>query len=298
MKPNAPSPAANPPAKNIFPLALAVSFFALGALSAGLWFHHHEPAAETSGLSAQIQNLVSQLPQPATVRFYSLLPAGSADSSLQSFAGRVSALLDTFQGAGNGKLNITTVDATSDTNTAAATTDGIEPFNLDKGEACFLGLVVTSGKNREVIARLQPEWESALPFDLARAIEQTTKLPPPPKPAPEVAKPSPEIISSIHRLIPDIQSTSAEDASRIFHGDYVSQCALVGSELESELATAQEQMNKAQNGGSDADIEAARKHLQEIQIAQGEKLKQIASQLQTELAVFQQMKATATNAAK
>lgn len=298
MKPDAPSPAVKPPAKNFFLLALAAAFFALGVLSAGLWFHHHEPGPETGGLSAQIQNLVSQLPQSATIRFYSLLPAGSADASLQSFAGRVSALLDTFQGVGNGKINVATVDTPGDTNTAAATADGLEPFNLDKGDACFLGLVVTCGRNRQVIARLQPEWESALPFDLARAIEQTTKLPPPPKPAPEVAKPSPEIISSIHRLIPDINATSAEDASRIFHGDYVSQCALVGSELESELATAQERVNKAQNGGSDADIEAARKNLQQIQIAQGEKLKQIASRLQTELAVFRQMKAAATNAAK
>jgi len=298
MKTDAPSPAANPPAKNTFLLILAVSFFALGAVVTALWFHHHQTAPQSGGFPGEIQTVISRLPQPAAIRFYSLLPAGSADASLHNFSGRVATLLDSFQNAGNGKITVTTIDQPTDTNSTAATADGIEAFNLDKGDACFLGLIVTSGKNRQVIARLQPEWESAVPFDLARAIEQTTKVPPPPKLAPEVAKPSAEVVSSIHRLIPDINATSVEEANRIFHGDYLSQCALVGSQLEAELATAQEQMEKARNGGSESDIEAARKHLQEIQLAQGEKLKQIAAQLQTELAVFQQMKIAATNSVK
>ena len=195
-----------------------------------------------------------------------------------------------MQTASGGQLQVIRIDTPADTNAAAASAEGIQAFNLDKGEACFLGITVASGKNQEALARLQPAWEPALQFDLARAIERVTAVPPAPKPAPEIAKPSQEIVSSIRQLVPDVNATSLADADRIFHADFLKQCVAASQKFQEEINTATEQVTRAQSNGSAADEETARKQLQELQLTQGEKLKALAARLQIQLAVFQQMK--------
>src|ERR1035441_3134423 len=279
------------------PLVLAAIFFILGAGLTGAWFHYHESSRNAGELSEPVRNALEHLAVPVTIRFYSLLPAGSASAEEQAFSGRVEDLLAAMQADSAGKIQVTRLDATAETNVAAAEAEGIQPFNLDKGDACFLGLAIAGGKNRETFARLQPEWEPALEYDLARAIARVAAVAAPAKPAPEIAKPSPEIIASINRLIPDVSVVSVEQAGQIFHAEFVKQCGAVGAELETQVNAAQQQVVQAQNGGSESDLQAARQHLQQVQLAQGEKLKQLAADLQTQLAVFQQMKA-ATNSAK
>jgi hypothetical protein len=68
--------------------------------------------------------------------------------------------------------------------------------------------------------------------------------------------------------------------------------------MEAQVNAAAQQVVQAQNSGSATDLEAAQKKLAQAQLAQGEKLKDLAVQLQIQQAVFQQMKAGATNAAK
>ena len=279
------------------PLVLAAIFFILGAGLTGAWFHYHESSRNADELSEPARNALEHLAVPVTIRFYSLLPAGSASAEERAFSERVESLLAAVQAASANKIQLARLDATVETNVAAASADGIQPFNLDKGDACFLGLVIAGGKNRETFARLQPEWEPALEYDLARAIARVAAVAAPAKPAPEIAKPSPEIIASINRLIPDVSVVSVEQAGQIFHAEFVKQCGAVGAELETQVNAAQQQVVQAQNGGSESDLQAARQHLQQVQLAQGEKLKQLAADLQTQLAVFQQMKA-ATNPAK
>ena len=278
------------------PLVLAAIFFILGAGLTGAWFHYHESSRNADELSEPVRNALEHLAVPVTIRFYSLLPAGTSAEE-QAFSGRVEDLLAAMQADSAGKIQVTRLDATAETNVAAAEAEGIQPFNLDKGDACFLGIAIAGGKNRETFARLQPEWEPALEYDLARAIARVAAVAAPAKPAPEIAKPSPEIIASINRLIPDVSVVSVEQAGQIFHAEFVKQCGAVGAELETQVNAAQQQVVQAQNGGSESDLQAARQHLQQVQLAQGEKLKQLAADLQTQLAVFQQMKA-ATNPAK
>ena len=281
------------PAQPSFPrrrlLLLAGTFFMLGAILAGVWFHRQNSSRGTGELAAPTKSLLEQLAAPATIHYYALLP-GNTDAALQAFAGRVADLLDAMQTASGGKLQVIRIDTPADTNVTAASAEGIQAFNLDKGEACFLGVTVASGKNQEALARLQPEWEPALQFDLARAIERVTAVPPAPKPAPEIAKPSQEIVSSIHQLVPDVNATSLADADRIFHDDFLKQCVAASQKFQEEINTATEQVTRAQSNGSAADEETARKQLQELQLTQGEKLKALAARLQIQLAVFQQMK--------
>jgi hypothetical protein len=66
-------------------------------------------------------------------------------------------------------------------------------------------------------------------------------------------------------------------------------------EMEAQINAAQQQVIQAQNGGSQAEIEAARKHLLQVQMAQTDKVKQVATRLQTRLAVFQTLKHPAAN---
>jgi len=296
------SPAAKSKAGGAQPLLLVTMSFVAGALLAGIgtgiWLRGHAGSGDVSELSGPTRNVLGQLPAPVTIRYYSLFPAGTAEPALQAFAGRVARLLDRLQNASAGKLNVTAVDTPAETNATAAGAEGIQAFNLEKGEACFLGLAIGSGEHQETFARLQPEWEPALEYDLARAIQRVASLPPPPKPAPEVAQPNPEITRSIQQLIPDVKNTTWEDADRIFHDDFLKQCAIAGQEIEAKVNAAAEQVSQAQSNGSAAAEDAARKHLQEVQLAQGERLRALAARLQIQLALFHAMKNAATNGAQ
>jgi hypothetical protein len=68
--------------------------------------------------------------------------------------------------------------------------------------------------------------------------------------------------------------------------------------MEAQIGAAQQQTAQAQASGSPEQLAAAQKHLLEVQLQQGEKLKQIAADLQTRMAVFQQMKAGASKSEK
>jgi hypothetical protein len=140
------------------------------------------------------------------------------------------------------------------------------------------------------LAQIQPEWEPALEFDLARAILHVTATP-----ATSIVKASatvsPEVTNEIVRLIPDLKGTSLEDGTRILREATLKEFTAAGIEMEGKLKVAQQQLSDAQNGQSEAEQQDAMKHLQEVQLEQGEKYKQIAARLQDQLAVFQQMKA-------
>ena len=296
MKPtNPPSPTELPTARR--PLLLAGAFFMLVVVLAGFWFHRqpHSPAA--GELSAPTKNLLGQLAAPVSIRYYSLLP-GNTDGTLAAFAARVAQLLDAVQAAGGGKVQVARFDTPAETNNTAAGADGIQAFNLDKGDACFLGLAIASGNNQESIARLQPEWEPALEYDLARAIVRVAATAAPAQPAPEIARPSAEVVASINRLIPDVNATSVETANQIFHADFMKEYTRAGTEMETQLNAAQQQVVQAQNSGSPTDLAAAQNHLAELQLAQADKIKQLAARIKIQMAVFQRLKAGTNNSVK
>jgi hypothetical protein len=271
---------------------LILVFFLLGAALAGVWFKYGKPAAPGQKLSDSTLGLLQQLSSPVEIRFYAVLPPGSAPETLQAFSGRVDHLLSEFQGANEGKIhvirNISTAGATAD----AASADGIHSFNLEKGDACFLGLTVVCGGQKESLPQLQPEWEPALEFDLARAILHVTAASSP-TPVKAGTPVSPEVTNAVVRLIPDVANTSVEDGNRVLREAAFKEFTEAGADMEKQIQAAQQQLAEAQNGQSEAEQQVAMKHLQELQLSQGEKYKQIAARLQAELDLFQQMKAAA-----
>jgi len=283
-------------------LILVPTFFLLGAVLAGVWFKYGKQAAGfllpgqgAAELSDPTLDLLRHLNSPVEIRFYSVLPPGSAPEPLQDFSRRVDHLLSEFQSANDSKIRVTRNVSTSRANADAAAADGIHPFNLDKGDACFLGLTVVCGERKESLPQIQPEWEPALEFDLARAILHVTATQTPATVAPNTQA-SPEVTNEVIRLIPDLKGTSVEDGTRILREAALQEFTAAGTEMENKLKAAQQQLSDAQNGQSEAEQQTAMKHLQEVELEQGNQYKQIAARLQAELAVFQQMKAAASTA--
>ena len=287
-----------PPARRAPVLALFC--FLLGAALAAARVEDGKsglPGQGVAGLSGDTLDLLRHLNSPVQIQFYSVLPPESASQPVQDFSQRVDRLLSAFQSVNEAEIQVVRNISAAETNADAAAASGLRPFNLEKGGACFLGITVVSGGRTESMAQLQPEWEPALPSDLARAILRVTAERPPPVVAKSVPL-TPAITNEILRLIPDINAASPEDANRIFHQDFVNQCAKAGAEMEAQINVAAQQVVKAQNSGSPADLEAARKKLSQVQFDQTEKLKEVAAHLQLQLDAFQQMKAAATNPPK
>src|ERR1035441_1904932 len=245
--PNAPRSTARPPGRRA--PVLALFFFLAGVGLTVAWFEYGKSGLSGqsgAGLSRSTLDLLRQLNAPVQIRFYSVLPAGTASQSLQDFSQRVDLLLSEFQNANPAKIQV--VRNVSATGADAAAADGLRPFNLEKGEACFLGVTVAIGDRKESLAQLQPEWESALPSDLARAILRVAAETPPPVVA-KIVPLTPTITNEILRLIPNLNATSAEDANRIFHQDFLNQCSKAGAEMEAHINAAAQEVVKAQNGG-------------------------------------------------
>jgi hypothetical protein len=267
-------------------------------LAAGaFWYLRHGRGHGTNGmiggggsvvLSDSTKAVLKGLDAPVEIRFYSLLDQASVPAATFAFADRINQLLAEFQRVAGGKISVTRHDSSSDADAASA--DGLRPFNLDKGNACFLGLTVVCGGRKESLPQIQPEWEPALEFDLARVILHVTATP-----ATSVVKASapisPEVTNEIVHLIPDLNGTSLEDGIGILREAAVSKMNEAGAEMEKQIQVAQQQLADAQNGRSDAEQQAAMKHLQQVQLEQAEKLKAIAAQLQAQISVFEQMKA-------
>jgi hypothetical protein len=301
---NTPPPAEPPAARPLsrWVRVLVPVFVLSGIVLAGIWFKYgkhtpgfHLPGAGGTRLSESTRDLLRHLNSPVEIRFYSVLPSDSAPETLQEFSRRVERLLSEFQSANDRQIQVIRNIAASGANADAASADGIQAFNLEKGDACFLGITVASGGRKEALARLQPEWEPALEFDLARAILHVTAAP-----AAAVVRPvppvSPETTNVILRLIPDVRNTSLEDGTRILRAAAVQELTAAGAEAENQINLAKQQLADAQNSGSEQQQQAATKHLQDVQFEQTENVKAVAARLQEELAVFQQMKAAAAPA--
>jgi hypothetical protein len=279
------------------PLLLAIVCFALGAALTAFWFYRQSGVANARQLSEQTRVALAGLTAPVNVSYYAVLPTNSADAKLAAFASRVDQLLAAMQEAGNGKIQVTRIQSASETNLTAAASQGIQAFNLVQDDACLLGLVISSGANKQTLSRLDPEWEPALQYDLIRTILAVASASTPAVPS-AVAKPSPEIIASINHLIPDVATVTSEQADQILRAEYLKQCEQLSTDAQTKIQAAQQQVVQAQNSGSPAALEAAKKDLLQTQVAQANKLKDLAAQLEIQLAVFQKMKAEANKNAK
>jgi len=150
-------------------LLLGFAFGACGITAEPAWCGECRDC-ERAGLSAGTKAVLQRVAAPVEVRFYSVLDPATTAETLRTFAGRVDQLLSEFEKEAGGKIKVVRHSTPSAVVAAAASSDGIRPFNLDKGEACYLALVVSQKDRKELLPDFSPDWEPALESDLSRAM--------------------------------------------------------------------------------------------------------------------------------
>jgi hypothetical protein len=196
----------------------------------------------------------------------------------------------------------------------AAAADGFKPFNLEKGDACYFGLIVAQDDRKETLTPsvgrtvpgepltvgrtvsgepLTPERQEALEFDLTTMIEKVMRAK---GPAPRAANTPPADAAAtdeVRQAIPNLASVSIEEGTRILREVALKDFKETVAAMEVQVAAAQDGLSLARNGASEAEQQAAAKQLQEVQAEQTEKLRQIAARSAARVEALRQLKETA-----
>jgi len=304
---NMSAPAKKAPARKrarVQTMLLALICLLAGVGMGAFWFYrtpdhgvvqmHDKPAGQAVlTLSAGTKSVLHHLDSPVEIRFYSLLDPAGVPDSLQILAGRVDQLLSAYQQEAGAKLKVTHYGSRTDLNTAAATKDGIQPFIQGKGDACYLGLAVEYKGQKEAIPRLAPEWEQALESDLSRAIARVISSSPPANANVTAAQTDPAVTAEVKRQIPNFASVSLEEGTQLLRDAGLQDFKAAMSEMQAHLREAEQRLSRTLDGKSEAERQAARLHLQQVQAEQAAKLKEIATRSLAQIEALRQLKEAA-----
>jgi ABC-type uncharacterized transport system involved in gliding motility auxiliary subunit len=242
-------------------------------------------------LSAGTTALLQSLKAPVQIRFYALLDAATVPEDVTRFAGRVEELLASYQRQSGGKLTVTRLRSRSDVSTAAA--DGMKPFNLDKGDVCYLGLMVVQGGRKESIPRLFPEWEQALESDVSRAISRVLGPSASVSPMAATLPVDPAILAEVKRQLPNFASVSLEEGSQILRDTALKDFRAALSQTEGQLKEAEQRVARMAEAKSETGKQEALKDLQRLQAEQAAKLGEFAKKSSAQIEALRQLKESA-----
>jgi hypothetical protein len=276
----------------------ALGFFLAGATLSAVWFSHHgsSPAApvasdaDTVALSDATRAVLQNLSSPVEIRFYSMLDAASVPDSVQAYAGRADQLLAQYERAAGGKLRVIRCNSLTNASANAAEADGISAFNLDKGDACFLGIAVVCGTQKETLSHLAPEWEQALEPDLTRAIARAAEGKPGAQP---LARTDADTLKAVRRAIPNLEAVSLAEGTKALRDAGLAQFQQAAAEMQAQVKDAEQRFLEAQASQSEAAQQAADEQLRKIQAEGKDKLQQIAINAHNQIAALQKMKQAA-----
>jgi hypothetical protein len=274
----------------------------LGLAACGLWFYTSTrrgaagAGVDTGGtpaslLSDSTKAVLDRLNSPLEIRFYALLDPGTVPGSLTAFADRIGQLLAGYQQEAGGKIKVTNFNAQSNPNAKAATADGITVFNLDKGEACYLGVTLVLNGRKETLPHLSPEWEQALEADVTRAIIRLLDGALPTTVPTAVSQINTAAVQEVRSLITDLAAVSVQQGKEILRDAALKDFTAAARKMQKQVKEAEQRLTQARNGGTDAEQQAAMKYLQQVQAEQTEKLKEIAARSKAQIDTFQQLKA-------
>lgn len=306
---NHPSAEKNPPLTPPSParpnLVPAFIGFALGLGLAGgaVWHYlHAKPGTgtettATEGLSPATLAVLAKLPAPVTLNYYDIL-TGNTDADLQAFAERVNNLLGEFKESSGGKIQVQTSKQAGEAAAQAADHDGLHAFHLNQGEPNYLGVVVTGPATRETLPQLDPGWEPALEFDLARAIERvasaTSASPPPTAAVPPTVHgyvaTEADAEAGVRQLVPDLANVTLEQASGVLLTDYTRKITSIGTETEAAIEAAQQKMQAALEKNPNADITSLQQAIIQLQQDQVNQMRAAADLLAAEQAACRKLK--------
>jgi hypothetical protein len=243
------------------------------------------PVAENElTLSESTRAVLSQLKAPVEVRFFALFGGDVAATNLQEFALEIGNLLSAMETEAQGKITVTRHVTWTPETTKLAAADGIVPVDVG-GDPSYVGLVVAQDKRKESLARLAPEWASALEFDLARAISRVGTPPSAPQTPAQIVESSQAEVS-VKRTIPDAAATSLEDGKQILREASLKAYQDLVNEMNREVAKAEQAVQQS----SEADREAASQRLQQVRANYVENLRNVALQSQAQMESWTKLK--------
>lgn len=246
---------------------------------------------ELVALSAGTKAVLERIDSPIEIRFYALLDGASGSASLPRLAARVDQLLAAYQQEAGGRIKLIRYHAQSDSKAAAA--DGIKPFNLDNGDAGYLGLAVVHNGQTESFPQLAPEWEQALESDVSRAIARLINAPASVEAAAAVAQIDPDVVAEVKRRIPNFASVSVEEGTRILRESAIQDFQAMANEMEIQLREAEQRVQQAQNGNSEAERQASLQQLQLVRADHAAKLKETTARSAAQLEALRRLKESA-----
>ena len=274
---------------------LALVFFLAGVALSAFWFSRPPaPVASDSenpvALSEATKAVLQHLDSPVEIRFYSMLAASGVPDSVQAYAGRAGQLLAQYEQVAGGKVRVVRCDSLAEAGANAAEADGISAFNMDKGDACFLGIAVVCGNQKESLPRLAPEWEQALEPDLTRALARAAAAK---QGAPSPARIDSATLEAVRRSIPNFDAVSLQEGTQVLREAGRTQFQQATVEIQAQVKEARQRFLQAQAGQSEAAQQAAREQLRRVQSEAADRLKQIALNSHLQIAALQQIKQTA-----
>ena len=139
-------------------------------------------------------------------------------------------------------------------------------------------------------AGLQPLNSPVAESDAAPALARSVNVPPQAEPAPQTDAAA---LDAVKRAIPNVQSASLEQGTRILREAALAEFQQTVQELQARLKKAEQNFIEGQNNKSGEQQKLATKQLQELQAEQMEKLKQIAAKSKAQIDSFQQLKGAA-----
>jgi hypothetical protein len=275
-----------------------VGLAGVGLVAGSFWLKQKAAAPETTplmspetqtagtagGLSAGARDVLQNLNRAVEVRFYGLIQDRHGNEPWLAYAARVSELLQEFERAGAGKLRVIRVTAPlTEAARAAALAEGLEPLRMNRNDPDLLGLVVSQQNEKVVLSRLDPKWEAALEFDLARAIARVAGAGGASEPQSNPGAVDAAATAELLRVLPDLDSLTLEQARQQLRDAALAEYKVAVAELQKELQEAQARLA----GKEDA---AARQELQQLQFKQAEKLNEIPRRLQAQLTLLPRVK--------
>jgi hypothetical protein len=275
-------------------VGLAVAGLLVGALwlkqkaatpaSAAVVSPEPQTAGTAGGLSAGVRDVLQNLNRPVEIRFYGLIQDRHGNEPWLAYAARVSELLQEFEQAGAGKLRVTRVtEPLTEAVRAAALAEGLEPLRMNRNEPDLLGLVVLQQNEKIVMSRLDPKWEAALEFDLARAIARVAGAGGASEPQLNPTAVDAAATAELLRILPELDSLTLEQARQQLREVALAEYKVAVAELQKELQEAQARLA----GKEDA---ATRQELQQLQFRQAEQLNEIPRRLDAQLTLLARVK--------
>jgi hypothetical protein len=241
-------------------------------------------------LSESTRAILKRLKSPLEIRFYASLDPASVSEQVRAFAGRIDPLLDAYVQESGGRIIVTRFTSATNFDANAASADGIKPFNIEKGQACFLGLTLELGGHKTTLPQLAPEWEAALEADLSRGISGLLDAQAPPA-ALATAPTDPAVAEAVKKMFPDLSTVSLEQGRTALRQAALKEFTSVAKEMNRQVQEAQQRYIQAQKGNSDTELQAAQQQLQQAQAEQMRRLDEVTAQAQAQMRAFEKLKA-------